>query len=401
MYIISLYYYRRIFYYSMKLNKYFLFLFMILIVLCAALYFIGNPQYREGLSTDTNNDAVAEAQGYVNNKQYAGASGYIKILPMSNSVLNSTPARGIMSSYPDITDMPISQYLVKSSYNSACSGTGRSISNEMLKYVLSRGCRFIDFEISNINDVPYVVFSDPTAIVPIDKNKISKLDDILKTAMTYGLGDADGHAPNYKDPLFINLRINPDSTIYQKVASSIYANVGNQLYGFEGTGVEPVDVNVTKMSDIMGKAVIIMDPNYNTKWRSQSECSGSTMVKCYDLSNFVHLESGNNIIKTTSPSLLSAQIQTPIIPISDSLGVSNTGVQIILPEDDRGLLNTVKTAAGSNPDLKTIVLGWSCNFITNRFYIQDDAFRKYESLFNSQRLGIVPLSYVRNYYLKK
>ena len=39
--------------------------------------------------------------------------------------------------------LPIKDYCIKSSYNSAT--TGKTVNKKMIQYVLSRGCRFLDF----------------------------------------------------------------------------------------------------------------------------------------------------------------------------------------------------------------------------------------------------------------
>ena len=54
-------------------------------------------------------------------------------------------------------NMTLSQYVVKASYNSAC--TGNYVNTKAVEYVISRGCRFVDFEVFDISDVPYVAFS--------------------------------------------------------------------------------------------------------------------------------------------------------------------------------------------------------------------------------------------------
>ena len=41
--------------------------------------------------------------------------------------------------------LPLREYCIKASYNSAYSGS--TISDKMVKYVLSRGCRFLDLQI--------------------------------------------------------------------------------------------------------------------------------------------------------------------------------------------------------------------------------------------------------------
>ena len=43
------------------------------------------------------------------------------------------------------SDLPLKEYCIKASYNSAVSGN--YVNKNMLKHVLSRGCRFLDLEI--------------------------------------------------------------------------------------------------------------------------------------------------------------------------------------------------------------------------------------------------------------
>ena len=71
---------------------------------------------------------------------------------------NSPSIGNIQSIQPKIANMPLKEYCVKASYNSAVSG--KSVNKNMIKYVLNRGCRFLDFEVfyikSNDNFVPVV-----------------------------------------------------------------------------------------------------------------------------------------------------------------------------------------------------------------------------------------------------
>ena len=465
-----------------------------------------------------------------------------------NTFNNSKVTTGIMGDYPNILNLSVSQFAVKSSYNSACSGDqSHFISSEMLMYTLSRGCRFIDLEISNIitdasnkTGIPYVVYPDYNATIPIDVNKCCKLDSILKTLVKHGLmntqSSSAGPTPNYSDPLFLHLRINVDplyKNLYQDVAACIQKNLIDYLYGH--TNIKPTKISVkdfvtksilpvlenkdvmqkfdslnrettaslkkylesnleaeklfselqdyvlknniaamnvyefvdklpvervlelpvinsymdsvsiildgitntnklyksaieiknlisyvysnnkkfniqkTKMRDIMGKIIIILDANYDPEWKKASKCS-STAKNCYDLNDFVHIESGTNELTLNSPFTLSQQLSTPITINTDNLTVTlksngddikNKYMQIVLPESDLGILNTDPDNNGSNPDFENIITNWGCNFITYRFYIRDSALTIYERFFNNQALGIVPLAYVKNYYLKK
>ena len=536
----------------MKLTRSFFILLCILFILCVILYSIQKEFIQEGLTVD-NPDGIKEAKAFETDIKFGNKSSYIKILPLKNLVSSSNSSSRMISSMPDISALPISQYTVKSSYNSACSGKGGIITNEMLTYVLSRGCRFIDFEIANISGKPYVVSPNYNSSIAFDKNKIKPLDDILETAVTYGITDSPGSAKNFKDPLFIHLRVNPDPSynfLYQDIASSIYNKIGDKLYNFssiksgfvsnidiepfhlmniegfkEGASIQQqidaaqkaaaqkaaaqtqrptiipttikpntvintvpttfkpntvvnkvpttfkpntvpntvvnkvpttfkpntvpntvvnkvpttfkpntvpntvvnkvpttikpntvpntivttnqinniLDINKTKMSEIMGKIIILLDYNYDTNWRNKSKCT-SGKKNCYDLNNFVHIETGIGNTIINSPTTILKQSQMPIQIGKDGISTMNSILNFILPDSDIAILKQTKMSNASNapnPDFTNLMLNWSCNFITNRFFIQDTNLRAYEDFFNEHQTAIIPLSYVKKYYTQK
>jgi len=433
----------------MKLTRTFFILLCILFVLCTILFSIQKNFIQEGLTGD-DPVCLAEAQKFENDIKYGNKASYIKIIPLKNFVLSSNAHQGIAAAYPNVSSLPICQYTVKSSYNSACSGSSGNISNEMLMYVLSRGCRFIDLEIANVSGVPYVVSPNYNSVVSIDATKIVPLSNILQTAVTYGITNSSGSAPNYSDPLFIHMRVHPDPSynlIYQDIASCIQQNIGSNLYqlstiksGFvPNIDIEPfttnkpntlvttikpnalvttntptaapktnqtnntIDINKTKMSDIMGKVIILLDNNYDPNWRTKSKCD-SKKKNCYDLNNFVHIETGLGNATINSPTTILNQSKMPINIGNDGMSSMNQNLQFIFPDSDMGILNQTKgsnLSKTSNPDFTNIMLNWSCNFITNCFYIQDDNLRAYEDFFNEQQTAIVPFSYVKNYYTQE
>ena len=88
----------------------------------------------------------------------------------------------------------------------------------------------------------------------------------------------------------------------------------------------------------------------------------------------------------------------------DGISTTNPIMQFILPDNDISFLNQSKNSnasIGPNPDFTNLMLNWSCNFITNCFYIQDTNLRAYEDFFNEQQTAILPLSYVKKYYTQK
>lgn len=386
----------------MKLTRSFFILLCILFILCVILYSIQKNFIQEGLTSD-NPSSVAEVQVLENDRKFGTNSSYITILPLKNFVSSQNKTQGIAANYPDISRLPICNYAIKSSYNSACSGSSGNISNEMLKYVLSRGCRFVDFEIKNISGIPYVVSPNLNSVVTIDTTKIVPLSNILQTAITYGITNSPESAPNYADPLFLHLRIHPDpsyNNLYQDIASCIEKKIGSNLYNNKTI---QIDVTKTKISDIMGKVIVVVDNNYDPNWRTASKCDPAKK-NCYDLNNFVHIETGIGNVIINSPTTILNQSKKPIQTGQDGLSTMNQNLQFIFPDSDMAILNQTKgsnKSNKSNPDFTNLMLNWSCNFITNCFYIQDRNLRAYEDFFNEKQTAIVPLSDVKNYYTKQ
>jgi hypothetical protein len=77
----------------------------------------------------------------------------------------------IQSIHETDTKLPLSQYVIKASYNSAL--TGKYVNSNMIKYVLSRGCRFLDFEIFLIDGKPQIAYTSDSKYKTIQsKNNI-------------------------------------------------------------------------------------------------------------------------------------------------------------------------------------------------------------------------------------
>ena len=125
--------------------------------------------------------------------------------------------------------LPLSQCHVFASWNSACSG--KFVSTQQIQNVLSTGCRFIDFPITDVSGEPMIYA--PRFTNDIETNSIS-LDKALKTCMDNAFqhhividyscskGKKTSNKTNsqkyilrnYDDPLFIQLRFEdkPDKT---------------------------------------------------------------------------------------------------------------------------------------------------------------------------------------------
>jgi hypothetical protein len=282
------------------------------------------------------------------------------------------------------TNMPLHEYCIKSSYNTARSGD--YVSSHMIEAVLKRGCRFLDFEVFYIQEgnlyIPKVAVSSDINYALLDTKNSLSFDEALATVATNAFSQT---SPNNNDPIFINLRLKSrDSNIYQAVAKSIDANLKTVAY----TGNITAD---TKLNEIMRKVVIIMDKTVQPEYRQYAECkSGDT--SCFSITNYMNLESGSEYLNLYQYTDLLNHANRPVLLKDDNVRTTSANMKMAVP--DR-ILNT------ANPAFKEFVIKHGCQNVLYQFHIVDDNLIAYEEFFNDMMGGIVPLSVVLPYFVKK
>ena len=301
------------------------------------------------------------------------------------SITNSNPVKlnGLSKNF---ADQPLRQYVIKGAYNSAVSGN--YVSTDMIKYVLSRGCRFLDFEIFLIPDdkgkpVAQVACSTDSTFNTIDTNNSILLDDALTAVVTNAFANP---SPNGTDPLFINLRVkSKDPSIYNLVATSVDFHLKTSLYKGKVT-------NNTIMSTLMGKTVLLMDKTVNRNYMSDSNCSRShsTNQTCYDLTKYINMESGgdNLFLQKYSDLLNQNTLQINILDKCDRC-TDITNMRLVVPDDTQ-----------SNPIIDPFITDFGAQIVPNRFYTLDTGLKKYETMFNTNKCAIIPLAYAILYIRK-
>jgi hypothetical protein len=269
-------------------------------------------------------------------------------------------------------NMPLSQYVIKASYNSAC--TGEYVNAKAVEYVITRGCRFVDFEVFDISNVPSVAFSkDPTFKSIDSKNKIS-LDNALTTVVTTAFSSK---SPNSKDPMFIHLRIKSNNNdIYKMVAKSVDASLKSKLYNGKVK-------DKTKVSDIMGKIVLLVDKTIRYDYKNYTGCLKNDK-NCYDLSKYVNIESGSEYLRLDQYSkVLDQQKNRPRI-LDNNNSTDKNYIHLVIP--DFNMKNT------TNPSIGKFVTDYGCQIVAYKFYNKDAQLEEYEMLFNENRYGILKLA---------
>jgi len=217
---------------------------------------------------------------------------------------------GIPNTY---LELPIREFIVKSSYNSAISGLFAN--KETIKLVLERGCRLIDFEIFSRNNIEYVSYSGDPEYKSMGTENVSsnrlKLVDAFNTIATSAFSSP---SPSTNDPLFILIRIKDNSApVYRRISKQLNRIFSQRL--FKGTFNSG-----TPLKNIQGKVVIFLDTLSSPKWTEYDKCDQGA-DECLD--GVVHLEAGTTNFPLYSYGDL---FSLPSLPVNRNTGDLKTDI---------------------------------------------------------------------------
>lgn len=312
-----------------------------------------------------------------NDTDYSVVTGDINSVLINES---ETPAK-IGKVSPVLHTLPLKQFVIKGSQNSAYSGN--YISDEMVKYVLSRGCRYLDFEIyylpnASDNYDAYVGYSsDSLAINPQIQNTYNaRLLDILKAALSNGLVKQSGEqyeCPNVEDPLFIQLRMKTDSSnkeaLYRKVQEVIMNTFHSGYEKYFITDGTRIDGN-TPYSVLKGKAIVVVNDDE------------------YKYLLFNNIVCNTKALQTTSyDKLESAEKRPPKI-----IDTAKTNV------NDFTVVNAAKNKSSqSNPNILSSISNYGNQINLMQYYVRDTNLLIGENMFSTYGFGMVPIAYCIGY----
>lgn len=265
---------------------------------------------------------------------------------------------------------PIKEYLIKSSYNSA--STGKFMNADMIKYVLSRGCRLLDFQLYYDTTANSVMVS---SFLPDNTTKTVKKDlplgDALNTISQYGFS---GPSPNLGDPLFLQFRFNTSNQygvsnyadeMTATVAALLESRLTNRFYQSK------VDMK-TPIGDLMGKYVIISD-------RAIKDKSGTDLVNIYlgrgQFPLFTSRDVDNYLTSTLT-------IQ------NDGVTSNTTMIKIVSP-----LTSDKKNLAATR-----IMNDYGAQIVEEMYYVVDKGLTDYETMFYNFGTAFVPLYMAKEYF---
>jgi Phosphatidylinositol-specific phospholipase C, X domain len=274
---------------------------------------------------------------------------------------------------PKSTNKPLREFVIKSSYNTAVSEN--KVSVDTIKNVLGRGVRFLDFEIFYIQNSAQVAYSTEDNHETIDSDNSILLDDVFKTIISSAFV---APTPNIGDPLFLHLRIKSSHPeIYKEVAKSIDYALRAKLYPKAVT-------KDTKLSDIMGKIVLVLDKTLDRDYKLHSQCE-PTEKDCMNLAPFINMESGSETLYLQHYGELLNQCTSPPVILDDCDLCTNVKVmRVVVPDTNYG--NT------ENPEIDEFILNYGAQIVPYRFYENDTGLKDYESFFDENNAAFVPLA---------
>ena len=289
------------------------------------------------------------------------------------------------STITNITDkmmnMKLNQVCIKASYNTAFDGN--KISTDQVKYVMSKGCRFLDFELYLKDKDVYVNYStDPTYNTFINTNEnavpFTDIKEIINGSPVKNSADGKNTyvTPNPNDPLFIQLRIKSKDASIFTIIKPILDGLNNRYKDSDAVQIN----GDTKLSELKGKIIIVMDKSINPNYPESFD-------------KYVNIITGGNTWSSQQYSLFKNQKTTPP-KINDDFKTTNvTQLKLLMPDVDENSPNPV------NPF--SLIENYGVQTIAYKFYKRDMALDLYETIFSEYQSAFVPLAYVLQFIQAK
>ena len=310
--------------------------------------------------------------------------------------------------------LSICQYAIKASYQTAWDG--QDVSQDMIQYVLQRGCRWLQFDV--FWDYPSGAVSKEsnsyTGVVSYTTDPKYLLSGVSKLAISDVFNHISQNAfnttPNNGDPLFIQLTPKyidpPDTPGNTSYRSNLYGSIAHSIISQFLTSriyFGSLDPN-TSMEKLMGKVVFIVDntvtPLYATKTYCnpkfpESKQDPEKMDKCYELMTYMNAVNNDKVNMNTynygkiqDMSNITLQIKVDNV---NNYNVNTSTIGQVIPLDKTGIIRL------ANTDSRGMYQNYSMNIVPMMYWIYDLPLKRDEAIYNTRGSAIAPLSYVYKY----
>jgi hypothetical protein len=261
------------------------------------------------------------------------------------------------------TKLPLKEYFIFSSWNS-CTKSDGSVSLDQLGKVLEHGCRFLDFEIYEVDDKPVVGWSRSgyqtnNSVQQMDNdNTISFIDVCNKIGSS--------KCPNPNDPLFLHFRIKTNNVkILEKMSENfIGSGLKEKFYSKKVTGK-------TLLSEIVNKTIVVVDKTYVPQIESNACKKGCKT----DIRDMIQMFSGTNQF---SSMMIQHQLTQDPRPVQ-------------MTTDDRTNVSKMKMITHgfgtqyetrNDEDFVKLAIEHAVQIVPHKFYYEDDSLTEYKNFFS-------------------
>jgi hypothetical protein len=200
---------------------------------------------------------------------FKGNSGIHSLLPVREGLESNTTTFPLNKKLTSLnkndaqSKFKLRDYYIKAAYN--CFNTQNfkdtDMSTDGILYVLSRGCRVIDFEVYSVDNKPVIASSSTNEYSYKESYNHIPLSEGLEIIGNYGF--TASKCPNPDDPLIIHMRImSQNITMYDNMADIIKNSKGvaSRLLGPKyGNEYYSKDLGNENLLDFSGKIIIIVD----------------------------------------------------------------------------------------------------------------------------------------------
>jgi hypothetical protein len=304
---------------------------------------------------------------------------------------------GLTNINADLQKNPTTSFCIKASYNSAYSGS--YVSEQMVQYILSRGCRFLDFEIYYMTPTntpstddsydAYIGYStSKDAVNPVISNTINvSLFKMLKTVFVSAFTqqvDSKYQTTNTNDPLFVQLRIRGSRESKALIYTSIKKTLEYLKYnGYDGYFYDGPYLPSNSIQSIIKRVIFVFEED--------TDDNNTTLMKNTIGKKFINLI-------TNSPSLIKknyTDVNIQKYTATPPKKINTTKVDV------KDLTLVVPDKNTSNIDVfsknGSFIRDYGYQIVAFQYYNLDNGLLKHEEMFKHYNAGIVPMAYLLNY----
>lgn len=274
--------------------------------------------------------------------------GFVEVMPG----MTNTPSM----------DLPLKEYVIFSSWNS-CTDENKNVTFAQLEKVAENGCRFMDFEIYDIDGKPEIGYSSSgyvsSASVQELESDTLQFNDFCNKII--GI-----KAPNKSDPLFLHFRVkSANPKLLEHMADGFVASgLREKLY----SGVLSED---TVLEELQNRIIVLLDKTYVPNIESTA-CSGGCEN---DIRPMISMYTATDAFPSMK---IQHKVMQDVRPLAKNNDDETTNVdKMQMVTHDFG----TQYEAKNRDDFKELIMNHKVQIVPYKFYYNDNGLTDYKNFF--------------------